>query len=71
MPARYETRGVAANRIVTVLQGWDVTPGQVQAQIARSTESGAGGFLVSRVRIEQGWEPRILRTNQLALPVSR
>jgi hypothetical protein len=66
MPARYDQPGVAANRIVTVLQGWDVTPEQVQAQIARSLESGAAGFLVPRVRIEQGWEPRILHTNQTA-----
>ena len=71
MPARYERRGVAASRIVTVLQGWEVTPGQVQAQLARSGESGAGGFLVSRVRIEQGWEPRIFHTNQWVRPTPR
>ncbi len=61
MPARYQAKPVAPGRLIAVLQGWEVTPAQVQAQIARTHEAGAAGYVVSLMPIEQGWEPRIMK----------
>jgi hypothetical protein len=59
MPLRYQPEGVPARRLLAVLQGWDVTPEQVQAQIARATEAGAAGVLVAFTAIDQSWSPRL------------
>lgn len=67
MPARYQARPVVPGRLIAVLQGWDVTPAQVQAQIARTQEAGAAGYVVSLMPIEQGWEPRVVK----AVPPAR
>ena len=61
MPARYNAAGVPAQRLVAVLQGWDVTPEQVAAQIAQAKAAGAAGYVVSHMKINQDWEPRILK----------
>lgn len=61
MPARYKAAGVPAQRIVAVLQGWDVTPAQVAAQISQAETAGAAGYLVSQMKLNQDWEPRILK----------
>ena len=61
MPARYNAAGVPAQRLVAVLQGWDVTPEQVAAQIAQAEAAGAAGYVVSHMKINQEWEPRIVK----------
>lgn len=61
MPARYKATGVPAQRLVAVLQGWDVTPEQVAAQIAQAKAAGAAGYVVSQMKLNQDWEPRILK----------
>lgn len=62
MPPRRQGRPISMNRVVAVLQGWDVTAAQVQAQIQRSREAGAAGHVVARMKIDQSWEPRIVKT---------
>ncbi len=64
MPARYEARGVPAQRLVAVLQGWDVTAAQIKTQIARAEDAGAAGWVVSLMKIEQDWEPRIVKVSR-------
>ncbi len=59
MPLRYQTNGVSAGRVITVLQGWEVTPQQIQEQLLQAQKAGAAGTLVSLVPIDQSWEPRI------------
>ena len=59
MPLRYQPEGVPGRRLLGVLQGWDVTPEQIDAQIARATEVGANGVLVAFTAIEQSWSPRM------------
>jgi hypothetical protein len=59
MPMRYGTNGVPRSRLITVLQGWDVTPPQVKAQIDQAEGSHAAGLLVSFMPIDQGWTPRV------------
>lgn len=60
MPLRYQASGIPAQRLLAVLQGWDVTPEQTQTQIARATEAGTAGVLVVLTPIDQSWTPRML-----------
>ena len=59
MPMRYASNGVPANRLVAVLQGWDVTSEQIAGQLDQAQKASAAGVLVAFVPIEQGWEPRV------------
>ena len=65
MPPRYGASPIAANRIIAVLQGWDVTAEQVNAQIARSKEAGAAGYVLSLTKLDQSWQPRIFDSRKL------
>ena len=65
MPARYEAKGVAPERLIAVLQGWDVSPEQIKAQISRVREARAAGYIVSMMKIEQDWEPRMVKAPKL------
>jgi hypothetical protein len=51
---------VRPQSLVPVLQGWDTTEAEVAAQIARVREYGADAYLVSRVKIDPSWRPRLL-----------
>ncbi len=61
MPARYERGPIPSDRLIAVLQGWDVTDEQVAAQIEAAEAAGTGGYLIAFANIEQGWEPRIVK----------
>ncbi len=52
---------VSADRLISVLQGWDVTSEQRSAQIQQCEKAGAAGFVLALTKIEQGWEPRIFK----------
>ncbi|MBI1900842.1 MAG: hypothetical protein HYS13_06995 [Planctomycetia bacterium] len=60
MPARHKGEPIPASRVVAVLQGWDAGPDDLAAQMARAREAKAAGYIVSLVKIEQSWEPRIV-----------
>jgi hypothetical protein len=60
-PVRFGADGVPPNRLIAVVQGWDVMDEEIAAQIKMARESGAAGYVVSRVKIEQSWEPRVVR----------
>ena len=60
-PARHRGTPIPPERLIAVLQGWDVTHREVMAQIAQAQLAGAGGFVVSQVPIDQSWEPRIMK----------
>lgn len=68
MPPKRGGTPVPSGRIVAVLQGWDVTPDQRRAQIERSRDAGARGFVLAEMPIEQGWEPRIIKAEALRSP---
>ncbi|MBI3469887.1 MAG: hypothetical protein HY013_00855 [Candidatus Solibacter usitatus] len=59
MPPIRGGKALAAGRLVAVLQGWDAPPDEVRAQIRSAVAAGAG-YLVARIPIEQGWEPRVV-----------
>jgi len=61
MPPRHGGTAIPAERLIAVLQGWNVSDEEVQAQIARAEEAGAAGYIVSLAKIEQRWEPRIVK----------
>lgn len=61
MPPKRKGEAIPASRILAVLQGWDVTAEQRQAQIRRTREAVARGYVMAEMRIDQGWEPRIFK----------
>jgi hypothetical protein len=61
MPPKRDGESLPVHRLIAVLQGWDVSAAERQAQIQRAEESGAAGYLLSLMKIEQGWEPRVVK----------
>lgn len=61
MPPKRGGQPVPTSDLIAVLQGWDVTPEQRDAQIAQAKDAGSAGYLLSLVKIEQSWEPRLHR----------
>jgi hypothetical protein len=64
MPPQRRGQAIPADRVIAVLQGWDVTLVERDAQIQRAEEAGAAGTVLALMKIEQGWEPRIVRVSQ-------
>jgi hypothetical protein len=54
-------KAVEPGRLIAVVQGWDVTDAEVTAQTDRAWAAQAGGVVLSRVKIEQQWQPRVVR----------
>ena len=61
MPPKRNGSAIPADRLIAVLQGWEIGPEEIKAQVERADEAGAAGYIVSRMKIEQGWEPRIVK----------
>jgi hypothetical protein len=61
MPPQRGGQPVATERILAVLQGWDVTPAQREAQIRQCREAGARGYVMALTKIDQSWEPRVIQ----------
>jgi hypothetical protein len=66
MPPKRQGEAIPANRIIAVLQGWDVSDEEVKAQIQRSAEAGSAGYVVALTKIEQSWTPRIVTVQKPA-----
>jgi hypothetical protein len=66
MPPRRGGKPVEAKRLIAVVQGWKVTPAEIDEQRKRALEAGAGGLVVSYVRINQDWRPRVVRYRKAA-----
>ena len=49
------------SHLIAVLQGWDVTDQQVALQIDVAEKAGVAGILVAYTKIEQGWQPKIVK----------
>jgi hypothetical protein len=59
MPPKHGGKAVEPQRLIAVLQGWDVTPEQLAAQRSQAEAVGAGGMLVAFAKIDQSWSPKI------------
>lgn len=70
MPSKRDGVGVPVGRLIAVLQGWDVTSVQLEAQIERVKETKALGYLVSLCPIDQSWQPVVfdLSENRVSGP---
>lgn len=60
MPAKNNSSAIPANRLMTVIQGWETTGEEVDAQIQQATLAGVRGILIARESINQSWEPRMV-----------
>lgn len=66
MPRRYQQPGVAAERVVAILQGWDVDQQQIEIQRQRVMQAGAHGFVVAYDPIQQDWQPQLYQWKKSA-----
>lgn len=62
IPATKRSTGISAERLVAVLQGWDVGPDEISAQQAIASNSSTRGILLVTVPIDQSWKPRVYTT---------
>jgi hypothetical protein len=61
MPPKNGGRAIGPERLIAVLQGFGVTERQLADQIARAQDARCSGYLVSFAKIDQSWEPRLIR----------
>lgn len=61
MPPRNRGQAIPASRIIAVLQGWDVSDEQIEAQKKAAADAGANGWVVALHKIEQSWSPKIVK----------
>jgi hypothetical protein len=54
-------RPVPRERLWVVVQGYDVPSGEETAARAAAAKSGAGAVVVARTRIDQTYEPRVVK----------
>lgn len=59
MPPKYGAQATPVNRLLPVLQGWDMTPARVRAQLDLAAATGSSGAVVALTRIDQSWSPRL------------
>ena len=64
MPLQHNKSPVPAERIIAVLQGWDVTEAQVEAQIRQASSVGTPDFVLLKSAIDQSWQPKMYRLDQ-------
>ena len=58
-PVANNAKPVPADRLIAVLQGWDVSPVEIAAQIQRAAEAGTENYVVVKSKIDQDWQPRL------------
>jgi hypothetical protein len=61
MPPQRGGQPIPPGRLIAILQGWDVTETQRQAQIERCRRAGARGYVMALTPIDQRWEPHLVR----------
>ncbi|MCA9085194.1 MAG: hypothetical protein KDA81_14115 [Planctomycetaceae bacterium] len=57
MPVRHGGKAIAANRLVTAIQAWDVTEQELNSQLQHMQHSGAAGYVLIKQQIDQSWSP--------------
>lgn len=59
VPAKKKSSSVKPDRLVVVLQGWDVSREEITAQVSKALASKARGILLVQPKVDQSWEPRL------------
>jgi hypothetical protein len=60
MPKKRDGVGVTPDRLIAVLQGWNLTDAEIQSQVQQAVQSHAAGWLIALAPIEQSWQPVLL-----------
>ncbi len=61
MPPQRGGKAVTADRLVAILQGWDVSVEQIEAQRNQALAAGARGYVVAKTKIDQAWSPKLFK----------
>ncbi len=61
LPPKHGGKAIPASRLIAVLQGWEVTAGEIAAQRTVAETAGANGYVVAFDKIEQSWSPKVVR----------
>lgn len=61
MPALHRQKPVPASQLLAVLQGWNMSQEEVSQQIEVARAAGVTRTLVAYTRIDQDWQPRIVK----------
>jgi hypothetical protein len=71
--SRVDDVGQAGNLrgMITVVQGWDVTPQQIHAQIDQSRKAGVPAVLVAETEVNQSWKPRLVPAHEIRAAAAR
>ena len=64
VPLQHGAPPIRTDRLICVLQGWDVSASDIEAQKKQATGAGAAGYIVSRVKIDQSWQPQIHKVDR-------
>lgn len=64
MPPVRSGRAIAANRLLPILQGWDISPEQLQRQITECERMGTSGYIIAKTRIDQSWTPQVVTVSR-------
>ena len=59
MPPKHGGRAIEPQRLMMVVQGFDITADELAAQIRQAENAGAAGILVAYAAIDQSWRPRM------------
>jgi hypothetical protein len=60
-PSKYGGPTIVASRLLAVLQGWNVSDAELQAQIEQARLANAAGCIIALARIDQSWRPRMVK----------
>jgi hypothetical protein len=60
MPPKNGGQAIEPQRLLAVLQGWDVSSEELAAQKQQAEAAGAAGWVAAFVKIDQSWSPRII-----------
>jgi hypothetical protein len=64
IPPQNKGKAIPNKRLIPVLQGWDVTAADIAAQKKRAEEAGAAGYIISKTKINQDWQPRLYKLSR-------
>ena len=61
MPPRHKGTAIPASRMIAVIQGWDVSVEEIEAQRRAAARAGVDGTVVAYDKIDQSWSPKVVR----------
>ena len=61
MPKLRGGKGVPTDRLIAVLQGWNVNDEELDRQIKIAQSTNVAGILICKAKIEQQWQPKVIK----------